>query len=190
MFDISALIWVAPGVVGLVAYNRKLSRSLPQAQGWPYFFAVVIFGIPYYFFYFLSEYLLETVRANQVIVALLALLFSILFASFLGTLFAKAKNKINPLAGDPFYDSCYLWEDKFVFITLKSNEVYLAILLGWTKNLGFEPSIRVVPFYRGYRDEQAKVHWTFKYPIFEHPENKELITESIIPKEEIRTFSR
>ena len=48
MFEPSFLIGAVPGIVGLLVYNRLLSRKLPQTEGWPYFFTIVVLATPYY----------------------------------------------------------------------------------------------------------------------------------------------
>ena len=48
MFNVTLLIWVVPGIVGLWFYNRSINRNYYQLEGWEYLFAVVFFATPYY----------------------------------------------------------------------------------------------------------------------------------------------
>ena len=182
MLDIDSLIWVIPGIAGLWAYNRYLSISYNQIEGWAYLFTVVFFAAPSYYLFLkpLPDDL------EQLFYALLSAIFvAIIFGSILAFVSAKF-GKLSTL--DPFADSFVLWRRKLVFITLKNNDAYFAILLDYTRNPKTESVIKVRPVYIGYRDDDRKFHWTLKYPV---PREKEYKTpiELIIPKREIVTFS-
>ena len=143
----SSLIWLVPGVIGLWAYNRWLSQSLPQVEGWAYLFAVVIFATPHYFIVELlmisanSFKFLDASELRELYLRFAGLFVSILVTILLARYFAAAKNKYSTPIPDPFYRCCYLWRKKIVFITLKSERVYLAWLMDYTKDSRFEFTI-------------------------------------------------
>jgi len=164
MFDIQYLIWVVPGVIGLKFYNRLLSRKLPQAEGWAYLFSVVGFAVPYHFInILLSSYGLVSV-AQEIVNPLIVLFVSTLLALVFAYLAAKLKNKYDPAVLDPLQNCCYLWAKKLILLTLKNDEVHLAVLIDYTKDIRFESTIGIVPIYSGYLDSRKKIHWTVEHP--------------------------
>ena len=195
MLDITSLIWTIPGFLGLLAYNRKLSRKHRQAEGWAYLFSVVVFAAPYYFILELQKWLLNYLDSSGYVFHILepwinplGLIVSIICSIWLANEYAKLKNKHDPRILDPFQNCCYLWKKKFVFITLENNKIYLALLLDWTQDLNFESTIRVLPFYSGYRDENGHICWTFEYPQDDLLDEK-VESGLIISRKKIVTFS-
>ena len=195
--NINNLFGVIPGIIGLWAYNRWLNTTRPQAEGWAYLFAVVIFAMPSYYIFEISP-VSESFKCFSdgkcgFIKFLLELILSILLAIMLGRLSAYIRNK-SKSSLDPFHGCCYLWRNQIVYITLKNDKVYVALLLDYTKDLRFEPTIRIVPICSGYRDRNKEVNWSFNYPeeylsktIDDSQEKLKIGT--IISQKEIMTFS-
>ena len=71
-----------------------------------------------------------------------------------------------------------------VFITLDSKRIYLGTLVDHTKDIRYGYTIKIIPIYSGYRDEQGKVVWDFKYPL-----QKEAFVQIVIPQSKIATFA-
>ena len=200
-FNIEALIWVVPGLVGLWAYNSILTCKMPQPDGWKHLLSVAFFALPYYFFIkhpaltaLLSSWISSVIEPIPIITVLVninanvaVVLYSTVTSALLGVLIALARNIIHikrSITSDPFHDSCTSWKKKLVFITLKSNKVYLGLLMDYTKVTGFEYTIKIMPVYSGYRDNTQKVQWTFEYP-----NEKRTLVELVIAKSEISSFA-
>ena len=167
MFNITLLIWVVPGIVGLWFYNRSINRNYYQLEGWEYLFAVVFFAIPYY--------VLITIWPDQQrLYGLIQLFFSIILSAALGWFLARIKNKyFDDPTPSTFYNCCFSWYQKLVFVTLSNRKVYVGLLVDYTKAVRIEPAIKIVPVMSGYRDERGKVHWTDRYPVFSKEELEE-----------------
>lgn len=188
MLNIENLIWVVPGALGLWAYRYHRFVNFPAPEGWAYLLAVVFFALPYYFLKFPADFIVDFFNLNKLfagIIYMLILAISIPLSVKLGVAIAREQYKYSKkVTPDPFYSKCYAWRGKLVFITLKNDKVYLAMLREHTKDNRFEYTISVIPFYSGYRDKQQKIEWTFHYPV-----KKGIITELIIAQNEIRTFA-
>ena len=189
---------IIPGIIGLWAYNKRLLHTTrPQVEGWAYLFAVVIFALPSYYIFEISP-VSESFKCFSggecgVIKFLLELSLSILIAAILGHAVAYLSNK-SKSSLDPFHECCHLWKNQIVYITLKNDKVYVALLLDYTKDLRFESTIRIVPICSGYRDRNREVNWSFNYPeeylskTIDDSQRK-LKVGTIISQKEIMTFS-
>ena len=204
MLAIESIIWTVPGMAGLLAYNKFLDRSYRQIEGWQYLFATVFFAIPYYVIHKLPFFTKGELSDDLII-----LLCSVCFSALWGLGVAWIRHRYRKIVASfkkgstyqsdkistrsQFHDCCYAWENAFVLITLKSHKVYLGMLLGFTKDLGIEPTVRIAPFVSGYRDEHQQIDWTFKYPVRDDITDRKIegIEEPglIIPYKEIVTFS-
>ncbi len=197
--NINNLFAIISGIVGLWVYNRWLYTTRPRAEGWAYLFAVVIFAMPSYYIFEISpvsesfKCFSDSDRKCGFIRFSTELVCSILLAMTLGRLAAYISN-ISKSSLDPFHECCYLWKNEIVYITLKNDKVYVALLLDYTKDLRFESTIRIVPICSGYRDQNKEVNWSFNYPeeylskIINNPQEK-LKIGTIIFQKEIMTFS-
>ena len=194
MLDIANLIWVVPGIAGLLTYNQRLTLKYRQAEGWRYLSLIIFFATPYYFVDLIPLIGPWFTELDSKAADLLRMISSIILSILLGALAAYIHSRyFNNPKSSPFHDCCSLWKDQFVFITLTNRKVYLAQLLDYTKDLRSEAAIRVEPFSSGYRKGNGTVKWTFAYPVEQIALNRK--TEGIedpgliIPYKEMVTFS-
>ena len=207
MLAIESIIWTVPGMAGLLVYNKFLDRSYRQIEGWQYLFATVFFAIPYYVIQELPSDSFFT--EGKLSINLEILFYSVCLSAAWGLGVVWIRHRYRKIVASfkksstyqsdkistrsQFHDCCYAWENAFVLITLKSHKVYLGILLGFTKDLGIEPTVRIAPFVSGYRDARQQIDWTFKYPVRDDITDRKIegIEELglIIPYKEIVTFS-
>ena len=182
MLSIETLIWVIPGLIGLWVYNYKLAVKLPHTEGWPYLLKVVFFAFPYYLIKLSQPFNWEfggIPNDGWVLIV------SVPVCGILGFIVAFLRNKMLPkVPSDPFHDNCILWREKLVFITLDSKRIYLGTLVDHTKDVRFEYTIKIIANYSGYRDEQGRVIWDFKYPL-----QKDIAVQIVIPQSKIATFA-
>ena len=118
-----------------------------------------------------------------------SIIFSVILSAALGWFFARIKNKyFDDPTPSTFYNCCFSWCEKLIFITLSNRKVYVGLLVDYTKAARIEPTIKVVPIISGYRDERGKVHWTDRYPVLSKEES-EKEQRLIMPYEQIINFS-
>jgi len=183
MFNLDILVWVIPGMVGLQSYSYFLTVKLPQPEGIAYLLAVVFFALPYYYF---SKYPLDyfLVREGIDYMPIEVLVSSAAVSAALGFVMASLRNMLQKTSSDAFHNSCTLWREKYVCVTLENNTVYLGLLIDHTKDLRFEYTIKIVPVNSGYLNEHGKVIWNAQYPLAE-----ETISEVVIFRSKIIAFS-
>ena len=200
MLNIENLIWVVPGIAGLLTYNRFLKLPYFRLRGWQYLFAIVFFATPYYF--------VEIILSNpslggleKMSLELKKLFYSTVFSSLIGLLLVgtvnviRGKKYFRTSTYSAFHDCCYSWNKKRVFITLRNQRIYLGILSGYTKDMESELAIKIIPLYSGYRNPSTHINWTFRYPVIDSAlqtkmEGGENQPEIMIPYKEIVVFSR
>ena len=188
--SIENLIWVVPGLIGLWVYNYQLAVKFPHTEGWAYLLAVVFFAFPYYLIKPLQPFNIKIfsweiwrVSDNWEV-----LMVSAVACGLFGFIVASLRNIWQPeLSSDPFHDNCILWQEKLVFITLDSKRTYLGTLIDHTKDIRFGYTIKIIPHCSGYRDEQGRVVWDFKYPLKKNA--KDTVPEIVIPQSKIATFA-
>ena len=194
MLQIDTIIWVVPGIAGLLVYNRFIKRHYKRLEGWQYLFTVVFFATPYYIISMVppppcfdgwSELSLELIK----------LLFSIISSVVLGGLACWFNNRVLKLSTlSTFHDCCLSWHKKHVFITLQNHKIYLGTLLDYTKDLGTEPTIEIIPLHSGYRSRDGTIHWIFEYPIMDEAVRRKMegegdVASMMIPYKEVVNFS-
>ena len=180
--SIENLIWVIPGLIGLWVYNSISAAKFPYTGGWAYLLGVVFFAFPYYLIKLSKPFSLEIwgIPNDGWI-----LIVSGAVCGIFGFIVASLRNKWFPkVSSDPFHDNCISWREKLVFITLDSKRIYLGTLIDYTKDVRFGYTITIIANYSGYRDEQGKVTWDFKYPL-----QKDAAVPIVIPQSKIATFA-
>ena len=201
MLELNNVLWVIPGVIFIHLYNKRRPDDSISLSGWPYlFFLVVIASLTW----LPAEAIVKADILNiknffasnfgineKTSVLLIANVCSIMW--FLFAQFEAVSKWIFLKAYDNFYKKCVEWENKEIFLTLKSEKAYHCLLWKYPENPKSRhesQTISIIPYKSGYRNEKTKkLIWNTYYP--EYRDKSDLVNmEVIIPRTEIITFGK
>ena len=194
VLNLHNILWVIPGVIFILLFNKYRPRQTISLSGWPYvFFVVMIASLTWLPAEWILKEFLTCVfnKENTAIKLIISLFLSyILFLIITREFIAK---KILSSIYDNFCKKCIKCENELIILTLKNEKAYIGVLWKYPENPRARhesQTISIIPIKSGYRDEKTKkVEWNINYPEYKEVAHY-LNMEVIIPRSEIITFGK
>ena len=190
MLALDSILWVVPGFVFTIVYNKKRPSKAINLSGWPYVFTLVLIAV---FTWLPIKTLITDSFGKSLCPTLLTVFLSILASSILAILYLRLSIKfawMAPSIHDTFCNQCIEWENKLVIVTLRNNKAYNGILLRYPespKEIHESHGISIVPIESGFVNKEKKIIWHTKYPT---DNEKQIATEIVIHRSDVVTFRK